>query len=228
MELQIPRIKNLSLQSGTTELWRMLSNKFGLTFDELEIIIPTVFGFLVGLLFWGISVVIHKFQKKGLSFLITATFVFAIWGSAVTFPLNELQYGGTLQTCTGSSISDYEAIGEYLDSQIEPNSKVWWWGLSGQIVLSYIDDIQIYPPQLNYMFNYILGGTSDRLYELGYWNEDLALEWLSQADYAIIENTTFTGDVVKWINAEQFDELPHTISINQCRTTDYFRIFRRK
>ena len=228
MELQIPRIKNLSLQPGTTELWRMLSNKFGLTFDELEIIIPTTFGFLGGILFWGISAVTQKFQKKGLPFLITTTFVFAILGSAVTFPLNEQQYGGTLQTCSSSSISDYEAIGEYLDSQIEPNSKVWWWGLSGQIVLSYIDDIQIYPPQLNYMFNYILGGTSDRLYELGYWNEDLALEWLSQADYAIIENTMFTGDVVKWLNAEQFDELPHTISINQCNTTDYFRVFRRK
>ncbi len=228
MDLKVPRIKNLSFQPGATELWTMLSNKFGFTFDELEIMIPVAFGLLSGLLFWGISALIQRFRENGISFLFTAVFVFTILGSAFTFPLNEQQYSGALQSCSGDSISSYEAIGEYLDSQIEPGSKVWWWGISGQIVLSYIDDIQIYPPQLNYMFNYILGGTSDRLFELGYWNEDLAQEWLSEADYLIVENTTFSGDVVKWIDAGLFEELPHTISINQCSTADYFRIFRRK
>ena len=229
MELEIPRIKNLTLENGTIELWTMLHNKFGLTYDQLEIIIPTAIGFLCGLFFLGISAVFLKFQKKGFSFLVIAIFVFAILGSAATFPLNEQQYGGAaLQTCFGNSIENYEEIGTYLYSQIKPNSKVWWWGLSGQIVLSYIKDIQIYPPQLNYMFNYISGGTSDRLYELGYWNEELALQWLSEADYAVVENTEFSGDVVKWLNAEQFDELPHTISINQCNPTEYYRIFRRK
>jgi len=229
MELEIPRIRNLMLESGTTELWTMLHNKFGLTYDELEIIIPTASGFLCGLLFLGISALFQKFQKKGFSFLVIATFIFATLGSAVTFPLNEQQYGGaSLQTCFGNSIDNYEAIGAYLDSQIKPNSRVWWWGLSGQIILSYIDDIQIYPPQLNFMFNYMAGGTNDELYKHGYWNQELALQWLSEADYAVVENIEFSGDVVKWLNAEQFDELPPTISINQCDPTEYYRIFRRK
>ncbi len=54
MELEIPRIKNLAFELGSVELWTMLSNKFGLTYDELEIIIPTALGFLFGLLFLGI------------------------------------------------------------------------------------------------------------------------------------------------------------------------------
>ena len=228
MELEVPRVKNLTLESGTTELWTMLSNKFDLTYDELEIMIPTIFGFLGGLFFLGISAIIQRFQKKGFSFLVTVTITFAVLGSVVTFPLNEQQYGIPLKNCSNDSIANYEAIGEYLNSKIEPNSKVWWWGLSGQIALSYVDDIQIYPPQLNHMFNYMDGGTSDDLYKHGYWNEELALEWLSEANYAIVENTTFSGDIVKWIDAEQFEELPHTISINQCSAMDYFRIFRRK
>lgn len=228
MELEIPRIKNLAFEPGSVELWTMLSNKFGLTYNELEIIIPTAFGFLFGLLFLGITAVWRKFQKKTFSFLTIGTVVLALLGSTATFPLTEQQYGAALKTCSGNSISTYEAIGEYLDSTIDPNSKVWWWGLSGQIILSYMDDIQIYPPQLNYMFNYLEGGTSDELYQHGYWNEELALEWLAEADYAIVENSTFSGDIVKWIDAKQFDELPHTIPINQCSPNDYFRIFRRK
>ncbi len=228
MELEIPRIKNMAFEPGSVELWTMLFNKFGLTYDELEMIIPTVFGFFFGLLFLGITVLYRKFQKKTFSFFTTSTILFAVLGCAVTFPLTEQQYGAALKTCSSDSISTYETIGEYLDSQIEPNSKVWWWGLSGQIILSYMDDIQIYPPQLNYMFNYLAGGTGDRVYALGYWNEELALKWLSEADYAIVENSTFSGDIVKWIDADQFDELPQTISINQCSTTNYFRIFRRK
>jgi hypothetical protein len=46
MELNVPRVKDMRLASGTVELWTLLANKFGLGYDQLEIIIPTAFGFL--------------------------------------------------------------------------------------------------------------------------------------------------------------------------------------
>lgn len=228
MDLEIPRIKDLSIEPGSVALWTMLSNKFGLAFDELEMIIPTAFGLFFGLFFLILTALYRKIKKVRSSFLASAILLFAILGCLITFPLTELQYSAGLRSCSGDSISAYEAIGEYLDESIEPGARVWWWGISGQIILSYMDDIHIYPPQLNYMFNYLAGSASDKFYQLGYWNEDLAREWLAEADYAIVENAVFSGEVVQWIDARQFDELPPTITINQCSTSDYFRVFRRK
>ena len=228
MEIQILRIKDLTIETGTVELWTMLSNKFGYSYDQLEIIIPTIFGLLFGLLVLGLAALIKKHSKKAFSFLNTGFILLAFLGSPLTFLMSEEQYGTPTQTCSQDIITTYEEIGAYLNSQIASDSKVWVWAISGQVILSYIDDIHIYPPQLNYMFNYLEGGSSDELYKHGYWNEELALEWLAEADYAIIENSTFNGDVVKWINPEQFDELAHTVPINACDPSNYFRIFRRK
>ncbi|HAF60936.1 MAG TPA: hypothetical protein DCK95_01260 [Anaerolineaceae bacterium] len=228
MELTVPRIKNLRIVPGSVELWTLLANKYGLNYDQLEMIIPSAFGFIIGLLIVVVAALTRKINRNPVSFLSISFLFVALLGSPLTFQMTEEQYSGTLKSCSSNIINTYESIGEYLDSQIEPNSKVWLWSLSGQIILSYIDDIQIYPPQLNHMFNYYIGGNSDELYRYGYWNEELALTWLEDADYAIVENSTFTGDVVKWINAEQFDELPHTVPINECNPADYFRIFRRK
>ena len=228
MELTVPRIKDLKIAPGSVELWTLLANKYGLNYDQLEMIIPSAFGFITGLLIVAIAALARKINRNSVSFLSISFLFVALLGSPLTFQMNEIQYGGTLKNCSSNIVNRYESIGEYIDSQIEPNSKVWLWSLSGQIILSYIDDIQIYPPQLNHMFNYYIGGNSDELYRYGYWNEELALAWLEDADYAIVENSTFYGDVVKWISAEQFDELPHTVPINDCNPADYFRIFRRK
>jgi hypothetical protein len=127
-------------------------------------------------------------------------------GSLVTFVCNEQQYSASYRNCSGNIIDTYESIGKYLNNVIPSGSKVWWYSTTGQILLSYVDDIQIYPPQLNYTFNYLVGGTSDEIYKYGYWNEDLALRWLGDADFAIIDNPNISGDIVKWIDADKFED----------------------
>lgn len=228
MELNVPRVKDMRLASGTVELWTLLANKFGLGYDQLEIIIPTAFGFLVGAIIILITFLWNRIRKNGRSFVYRSFLATTILGSLVTFVCNEQQYSGSYRNCSGNIIDTYESIGKYLNNVIPSGSKVWWYSTTGQILLSYVDDIQIYPPQLNYTFNYLVGGTSDEIYKYGYWNEDLALRWLRDADYAIIENPNFSGDIVKWIDADKFEELTPTISINQCSPNDYFRIFRRR
>ena len=228
MELNVPRIKDLGFAPGTVELWTLLANKFKLSYDQLEIIIPTAFGFLAGILILLIALVWRKISQRKTSFIYAGFLTTAILGSLLTFICTEDRYSTPYRDCSEDIISTYESIGEYLNTVIKPGSKVWWFSTTGQVVLSYVDDIQIYPPQLNYTFNYLVGGTSTEIYKYGYWNEDLALQWLNEADYAIIENSTFRGDVVKWIDAKKFEELTPTISINQCSPNDYFRIFRRE
>jgi len=228
MELNVPRVKNFWFAPGTVELWTLLANKFNLSYDQLEIIIPTAFGFLAGILIILITALWRKIRKSWQSFIYASFLATTVLGSLLTFISTEDQYSRPIRNCSEGIIRTYESIGEYLNTIIIPGSRVWWFSTTSQILLSYVDDIQIYPPQLNYTFNYLVGGTSDEIYKYGYWNEELALQWLEETDYAIIENSTFHGDVVKWIDAEKFEELTPTISINQCSPNDYFRIFRRK
>ncbi len=228
LELQVPRVSNLKIAPGTVSLWTLLSNKFGATYDELEILIPSISGILISILLVLITFLIKRFQKSNRSFLFNLlSITLIIWGS-FSFFLTEIQYNKDEYRYERNIIQTYEDIGAYLNSKIEPGSKVWYWGVSGQIILGYLEDIYIYPPQLNSIFNYVVGDSGDVLYEHGYWNEEFALAWLNDCDYAIVENTTFSGDIVKWIDPDLFDELAPTITIDDSNTDDYFRIFRRK
>lgn len=228
MEMKVPRIKDMRFIPGTVELWTLLGNKFGLDYDQLEIIIPTVFGFLAGIIIILITFLWNKIRKNSQSFIYSSFLTTTILGSLLTFVCTEEQYSASYRDCSENIIDTYESVGKYLNDIIPSGSKVWWYSTTGQILLSYIDDIQIYPPQLNYTFNYLVGGTSNEIYKYGYWNEDLALHWLEDTDYAIIENPNFRGDIVKWIDTDKFEELAPTISISQCSPNDYFRVFRRR
>ena len=48
MNLQAPRIRSAQLLTGSTELWRLLSNKFNLSYDRLLVILPVAAGLLAG------------------------------------------------------------------------------------------------------------------------------------------------------------------------------------
>ncbi len=228
LDLQVPRITNMRIQPGSVALWTLLANKYGATYDQLEILIPTFFGLIISVFVIVVVFLIGKLKKSRRSVLVNITSGFILLASPLTFYLTEIQYSSALKGCSHNIIDNYEEIGAHIDSQIDPESKVWLWAVSGQVVLSYTDDIQIYPPQLNNPFNYFMGGTSEELFKYGFWNENLALEWLLDCDYAIVENTTFSGDIVKWIDPDLFDELAPTITIDDSNTDDYFRIFRRK
>jgi hypothetical protein len=64
MEIPFPRFKGGQLFAGTTALWTVFRNRFGLEYDQLLRIIPPAFGFLVALLFIILSVGIFYILGK--------------------------------------------------------------------------------------------------------------------------------------------------------------------
>jgi hypothetical protein len=230
LQIQIPRIRELAIQPGTTELWRLLSNKFNLSFKTLEYRIPAAFGLSVGISIIVIGTILRliwKKQRKKLG-ISTTSFLLLIGLGMFLTPTMLLGNRPSRNECTGNLIPVYESVGAYLNNQIPPGSKVWWWSSSGPVPLLYLEDTRIFSPQLNHRFNYFIDGDSQRLYEHGYWNEELALKWLRETDFALIEGKDFYGDVVEWINPDLFDELLPSKVIHECETGAYYRIFRRK
>ena len=63
--INIPRMSNFSFQPGTVEVWRVLANKFNLSFQVVRILLPTLAGLLVGILILVISYGVVKWGRKG-------------------------------------------------------------------------------------------------------------------------------------------------------------------
>lgn len=50
MNIQVPRLKEGRILEGSVYLWQTLTNKFHLDYETLRMVIPTMFGILIGLL----------------------------------------------------------------------------------------------------------------------------------------------------------------------------------
>ena len=87
-----------------------------------------------------------------------------------------------------------EAAGRALNRVLWPGDRVYWRGDPPAILLYVGKPIRLFPPQLNGPFNRRRGGTAERLYRLGYWNESLDALWFEQADVVLLPEGTFRRD----------------------------------
>jgi len=81
----------------------------------------------------------------------------------------------------------HEQIGQQLQQVIPPGAKVYWQGIKSVTPLLYLPyDVQTFPPQYNWPYNYVQQGDPDTLYRLSYWNEGLARQWREEADVIVL------------------------------------------
>ena len=224
LTVQVPRLKDMKLLSGTVSLSTFLENKFAIPFDQLKYLIPAGFGLLAGLLILLISIIIANKLKKPFFAVLSLTLL------AIAFFLTPFKLMTDMplrNECEGDVLAAYERAGSHMLALIPQGTKVWWAAPNGAVPLTYLQGIYIYPPQLNNGFNFFVGGDSDYLWQHGYWNEELDKRWLDDADFAIIENPHFYGKYVQWINPQEFAELTPTNIVHQCEGEFFYRIFRR-
>lgn len=224
LDLQIPRIKNLQFLGGSVALSTFLGNKFAFAFKQLKYLIPAGFGMLAGFAILLISAVITIKWKK--SFGVVTVLIFLLFVFLLT-PTALISDVPLRNECEGNVLANYEKAGQQLAAIIPAGAKVWWLGVNGPVSLLYLEDIQIYPPQLNDGFNFFVGGDSDYLWQHGCWNEELERLWFADADYAVIESPSFVGKYGGWFNPQEFDEFMPTDVVHQCAGDFYYRIFRR-
>jgi hypothetical protein len=119
-------------------------------------------------------------QDAGRRIGILALNIFLVLGLILS-PTKVLGAGNDFFACGDTDVfASYEEAGMELSQVIEPGSKIYWEGRLTAIFL-YMPDVQVYPPQLNHVHSYQIGGDPDALLRFGLWNGELARQWLMEA-----------------------------------------------
>lgn len=225
MSMTVPRIKDMQIQPGTTELWRLLANKFSLSFDQLSWIIPAAFGLLAGILvlliFWGLYRR-NKRQYSWATYSLMAFFIIGLLLSPTAIFGNSEE-----EDCGGDVIGTVEAAGKHIGSLIPPGSTVYWEGGLSPAPLLYVPGIKVYGPQLNDGYAFREDVDSDKLYRYGFWNADLQRKWINEADYLLIVDYGYKQGYNTMINMDTYEELPMTGFIASCRANSKIHVFKR-
>jgi len=232
MNLPAPRLRSAQVLPGATELWRLLSNKFNVTYDHLLVILPLAAGLLAGLLIVAAAtaaLAVGGRKRKGAHWAAPgslALLMLFLCGVALSPTL--VLGGGDADPACGDILAAYEAAGAHLASLIPPGSLVFWNGGLAPAPLLYLPGVRIFPPQLNDGYSHRIGGDGPQLFKYGYWNDDLAQEWLHQADFVLVEGWRYKGEMHQEISPAEFNELPATQPLVTCKDGAQIRIFRRE
>jgi hypothetical protein len=123
-------------------------------------------------------------------------------------------------------IESYAEAGEYLRGIIPPGSTIYWEGRIVAIFL-YLPDIHVYPPQLNHTHSYLIGGDADALFARGYWNYELAQQWINDADYVLLEKGLAQDWELQTLSSPGYLQLPSTRKVERCRWQSIIDIYQR-
>ncbi len=229
LNIQVPRVTNLRFQPGATELWRSLSNKFNLSYETLQQLLPALAGLLFALVLLALVAVwlwlrLRRGRRVNYGFSVLA--LFFVLGTFLT--PTPVFAGSTLASlCGGDVIASHEQVGAFLARQVPPGSLVFWENDISPLPLLYIPGVRVFPAQLNHWYTYLEGGDPARLERYGYWNAELASRWMEQAGYALIADKYVQRLVKNDLSPEHYDELAATPLTVPCRGRSNIHIFRR-
>ena len=228
LQLPFPRIKNGRLIGGVTQVWELLRNRFQMTYDQLVLIVPPIFGLLSAVALLILLILVFRLAKKKNKlklgyFLALGLLVFAV----VFTPTVLIGKASSENTCGGDVISAYELAGSQLQQKIPDDASVFWGSGSVVTPLLYIADAGIQPLQLNGIYPKRDGGDRDLLEKYGYYNADSQRDWRDSADFILVQSFNM-GDFWKnYLTPDLFDEYEPTIPIDPCDPNSGIQIFRR-
>ena len=224
------RIKNKRILPGQTEIWRLLHNKFGWPFENLERILPAFFILGIFVLIVVIFFLVTRNKKKG-----SASFSITPWilsGSLLLvilmapFPIRGGGKSG--EVCTDNIISGYQQAGNTIAPLIPAGSTVYWENTTSPIPLLYLKDINIFPAQMDQEFNRLPDGDSDLINLYGYWNDELAAQWREESDYLLIEEPLLPGMEERGEIPASFYQIAVTEPVAACRPYSNIYIYERE
>jgi hypothetical protein len=252
--LSVPQWLLGSSTPGSAALGAILVNKFSLEATDLRRLLPIVFGALAGALVLLLALLVkfladHRAMKRETggapaspgnppvttpqarkarpSYGYWAMLTFLVAGTLLA-PTIILGGGYTTYDCSDDVLASYEAAGKHLAENIPPGSRVYWNGQLSTVPLLYVPGIRIYPAQINGDYSFLRSGSDlEVITRLGRWNQDLANQWASEADYVLIEQRKFRGWLRDLMLAGGYEELTPTPPAVNCRDGSVIRIFKR-
>jgi hypothetical protein len=142
-------------------------------------------------------------------------------------PTTVLGKGNDFFDCGKTDVfKSYREAGAELSKVIEPGSKVYWEGRLPAIFL-YLPDVQIYPPQLNHVHSYHIGGDSQALLRFSQWNDELAQQWLAEADYILFQSTELVYLTDEMIESGKYVKVMASPKTEKCRWQSVINVYKR-
>ncbi len=179
----------------------------------------------------GLIAIVTWFNKsramdfsKG-SVLSSSFILFLVLGSMIS-PLDPLGGGRHSYDCGKGVIDSYKEAADHLSKHVESGDLIYWQGGGSQAILLTLDDINLFPPQLNSGASYRQGGDIEMLTKYGYWNEALSHQWAREADVLIIAERELSGWLAEYAATDEFKLVPPTPEIG-CREGSSLQIYRR-
>ena len=212
-------------------LWNALLFRTGLSplllFRTSFVLVVSLFVLVIGGI--GLWMAYRRFngrQDAGRKIGVVALNAFLITGLILS-PTGILGGGSDFFRCDGSDIiASYERAGHELSNVIEPGSKIYWEGRLLSVFL-YLPDVQIYPPQMNHVHSFYRGGDSDTLLRFSQWNEDLARQWLQEADYILFqpEERIYLSDEI--LESGNYVKVMASPKAERCRWQSVINVYQR-
>ena len=229
MSLAVPRFKGGQMVSGSTELWKLFSNRFGYTYDELLPYIAVAFGLMIAVSFLFLAWLAYRAFGKW-NRLQAGNFILAalIVASLVLMPSPLLADMQTSNTCGGDVLNAYEKVGAQLNERIPAGVTVYWAGGSVVTPLLYLTDDYVHPQLLNGVYSKYLGGERDELERKGYYNAASIEAWRAEADFIVNGNVKMVGSWLTFLNSDDYDEYQHTDALDPCDPSTFLRIYKKK
>ena len=142
-------------------------------------------------------------------------------------PTKVLGAGSDFFDCAGTDVlASYRKAGAELSQVIEPGSKIYWEGRLLAIFL-YIPDVKIYPPQMNHVHSYFIGGDAETLWRYSQWNDELARQWLAEADYILVQNTEKVYLTDEMLESGEYVKVLSAPRAEKCRWQSVIQVYRR-
>ena len=229
LELPVPRIRSGKLIGGTTAVWELLRNRFGIPYDRLQNVLPPMIGLFAAIVLTIIFHFIFKKQqkisdsRKGNVFsiiIVIISFVLTPTALLSRFPLSN--------TCGGDALMAYEKAGKRLQDTIPESAHIYWGSGSQVTPLLYLADRNIQPLQLNGVYNKILAGDRKSLEQIGFYTAESESEWRESADYVLIQARHMGDYFMAFLDPSRFNELAPTVPIDPCDPNTAIKIFKRK
>jgi hypothetical protein len=177
----------------------------------------------------ALGLIYRHFKDRGLvggRIGILALNLFLILGLILT-PTGVLGLGNDFFNCEGTDVfASYRKAGAELSQVIQPGSKIYWEGRIPAIFL-YMPDVKVYPPQLNHVHSYYIGGDSNALRRYSQWNDKLAGQWLEEADYILFQNTEKVYLTDAMLESGKYVKVMSAPKAEKCRWQSVIQVYKR-
>jgi hypothetical protein len=225
---QVPRISRTAIHPGTIEFADLVTNSIGLSRAEFARWLALSIASGAALCLAGTLAPFLTRRRLELARRLqggaTAGILVLVLASATIFFGNTYPY----YDCGLDVIQSQEAAGAYLRTKIPSGALVYWAVNQSPVPLLYLDQPRIFPPQLNGIYSFRLGGDPAELDRFSYWNQSLAEDWLAKADYVLIDVRSYGGWIAAALPAQRYDEILRSPPTNPCRADSSIMIFRRR